>query len=207
LNWFKALAGSFGAAALGIAFPEHGLPLITKDSIRRIDSAYPATEEEYAELVRKRVAVQRRLTREIDTLLKPLGYERKGAEWRRISRSGRSCFEFQKSRHGFDGYFNAGARSALESAQLHASTQDGIRFFRLADFCPEMPRNDAADALSYLRLHDDPAFCNGVMTVFRARMVPWLEARHALPAIMAMPEPSIMGSVRIFSDRCAACAQ
>jgi Domain of unknown function (DUF4304) len=200
LNWFKALAGKFGAAALGISFPEHGLPLITKDSIRRIDSAYPATEEEYAELVRKRAAVQRRLTREIGALLKPLGYERKGAEWRRISRSGRSCFEFQKSRYGFDGYFNAGARSALEFAQPHASTQDGIRFFRMADFCPEMPRNDAADALSYVRLHDDPEFCNGVMTVFRARMVPWMEARHALAAIKPMPKPSIMGSVKIFSD-------
>jgi Domain of unknown function (DUF4304) len=200
LNGFKAFAGKIRAAALGITVPEHGLPLITRDSIRRIDCAYPASSEEYAELMRKRTVVQRGLTREIDALLKPLGYERKGAEWRRISRSGRSCFEFQKSRYGFDFYFNAGARGALEPEQPHASTQGGIRFFRMAEFCPEMPRNDAADALPYVRLHDDPAFCNGVMTVFRARMVPWLEARHTLPAIKAMRKPSIMGSVRIFSD-------
>jgi Domain of unknown function (DUF4304) len=200
LNWFKALAGKFGSAALGIAFPEHGLPLIAKDSIRRIDFAYPASSEDYAELVRKRTAVQRKLTREIDALLKPLGYEKKGSEWRKISGCGRSCFEFQKSRYGFDFYFNAGARGALEPAQPSASTPDGIRFFRMADFCPEMPGNDAADALSYVRLHDDPAFCNGVMTVFRARMIPWMEARHALIAVRALPRPSIMGSVRIFSD-------
>jgi hypothetical protein len=200
LDWFKSFAAKIRAAAMGISFAEHGLPLISKDSIRSIDAAYPALSEDYAELARKRTAVQGKLTREIDALLKPLGYERKGAEWRRISRSGRSCFEFQKSRYGFDGYFNAGARGALESAQLSASTEDGIRFFRMADFCPEMPGNDAADGLSYLRLHDDQAFCNGVMTVFRARMVPWLEARHTLAAITAMPKPSIMGSVRIFSD-------
>jgi Domain of unknown function (DUF4304) len=200
LNWFKAFAGKFGAAALGITFPEHGLPLITKDSIRRIDSAYPASSEEYAEFARKRTAVQRRLTREIDALLKPLGYEKKGSEWRKISGFGRSCFEFQKSRYGFDGYFNAGARGALEPEQSHANTQDGIRFFRMADFCPEMPRNDAADALSYIRLHDDPAFCDGVMTVFRARMVPWLKVRHGLIAIKSMPPPSVTRCIRIFSD-------
>ncbi len=199
MSWFRTLLSRFGAAP-SFVFPAHGLPQISKDSIRRIDTAYPASEAEYAELVRKRTAVQRGLTREIDALLKPLGYERKGAEWRRISSSGRSCFEFQKSRYGFDFYFNAGARGALEPAQPSASTPDGIHFFRMANFCPEMPGNDAADAMSYERLHDDPAFGNGVMTVFRARMIPWMEARHGLLAIRSMPPPSVTGSVRIFSD-------
>jgi Domain of unknown function (DUF4304) len=202
LNWFKAFAGKVRAAALGIAFPEHGLPLITKDSIRRIDTVYPASSEDHAELVRKRTAVRRRLTREIDALLKPLGYEKKGSEWRKISISGRSCFGFQKSSYGFACYFNAGARGALEPTQSHASTPDGIHFFRMADFCPEMPGNDVADGLPYMRLHDDPAFCSGVMTVFRARMVPWLESRHRRLPMRAMPPPSIMKAVRIFSDKC-----
>ena len=181
------------------AFPAHGLPLISKASIRRIDRTYPASAEDYAALVRKRKAVQRQLTREIDALLGPLGYERKGAEWRKITGCGRSCFGFQKSQYGFDCFFNAGARGALEPTQPFASTPDGIRFSRMADFCPEMPGHDAADELSYVRLHDDPAFCNGVMTVFRARMVPWMEARHGLSAVRAIPGPSIMRSVRIFS--------
>ena len=200
VSWFGALLGKFGAAAGMPRFPESGLPLISKDSIRRADTAYPASGEEYAELVRKRTAVQRGLTREIDALLKPLGYEKKGAEWRRISRSGRSCFGFQKSQYGFNCYFNAGALGALEPRwQPHASTQDGIQFFRMADFCPEMLGNDVADELSYVRLHDDPAFRSGVMTVFRARMVPWMEARHGLSSVRAIPGPSIMKSVRIFS--------
>jgi hypothetical protein len=199
LSWFRTLLSNFGAAP-SFVFPAHGLPLISKASIRRIDAAYPASEAEYAELVRKRTAVQRGLTREIDALLKPLGYERKGAEWRRISSSGRSCFEFQKSTYGFQCYFNAGALGALEPMQPSASTTDGIHFFRMANFCPEMPGNDTADALSYVRLHDDPVFHNGVMTVFRTRMVPWMEARHRLLAMRAMPPPSIMKSVRIFSD-------
>ncbi len=188
-------------AALLPAYPAHGLPLISKGSIRRIDTIYPASDEEYAALARKRKAVQRQLTREINALLEPLGYERKGAEWRRITGCGRSCFEFQKSQYGFGCYFNAGALGAFEvPSRTFANTLDGIQFSRIADFCPEMPSNDIADELSYVRLHDDAAFCDGVMSVFRARMVPWLEARHRLSALRAMPQPSVTGLVRIFSD-------
>jgi Domain of unknown function (DUF4304) len=200
LSWIRTFFGKIGAPPPP-GFPENRYPLFPKDSIRRIDDAYPASSEEYAELVRKRTAVQRKLTREIDALLKPLGYEKKGSEWRKITRHGRSCFEFQKSSYGFDCFFNAGALGALEPrAQTYANTPDGIRFFRMANFCPEMPGNDAADALSYVRLHDDPAFYNGVMIVFRARMVPWMEARHRRLAVRAMPPPSIMKAVRIFSE-------
>ena len=201
MGWFGTVLGRLAEAARASSLPENRLPLISKDSIRWASLVYPDLDSGYPEHVRKRKAVQRELTRDFDAQLKPLGYERKGGEWRKRSRCGISCFGFQKSTYGFDCYLNAGALAAFEAPNItFANTEDGISFYRMADFCPEMPYNDVADGLSYARLHDDPAFRNGVMTVFQARMLPWLEMRHASFRFWRMPPASVMRQVRIFSE-------
>ena len=200
-GWFGTVLGKLADKAGMPRFTQNGLPLISKDSIRETDLVYPASGSEYEELVSKRKSVQRGLTREIDGLLNPLGYERKNGEWRKRSLAGINCFGLQKSTYGFYGFFNAGALGAFEAPnRASANTEEGISFYRMANFCPEMPYNDVADGLSYSRLHDDPEFRNGVMTVLRARMVPWMEVRHRRAGFIGMPSPSVMGSVRIFSE-------
>ena len=62
------------------------------------------------------------------------------------------------------------------------------RYVRLSQFCPEMPNDIVPDGLSYMRLHGDPAFRNGVMRVFAARMVPWITMLHD-PKPVETPKP------------------
>jgi hypothetical protein len=69
--------------------------------------------------------------------------------------------------------------------------------FRLAQFCPELG-NQAPDELSYLRLHDDEAFRTGILTVIRARIIPWMEANHRLPGPFLRPDPGDMRRVALF---------
>jgi hypothetical protein len=181
------------------AFPQHAFPLIDPASIRRKDLIYPADAGQYEELKKQRGSVQRQLTKELDALLLPLGYLRSNSEWRKVSPYGRSYFYFQKSRYGFGCFFNAGTLGTMQ-APLVANTEDGIQTFRIVNFCPELPHNDVADELSYERLATDIEFRDGVMTIVRARIVPWLEARHRLASTGRMPSPEDMVKIAIFKD-------
>jgi hypothetical protein len=209
MKWLRSIARFLGVACPSQdkvgnfrsgMFPDHGLPLIPLDSVRRteIEIYLPNSNEEYEVLKKKRASVQRKLTKEINALLEPLGYERTGSEWRKKSRFGRSYFGFQKSHYGFGCFFNAGT---LVPSQTRANTIDRIQYHRIAEFCPELPHNDVADEMPYVRLHDDTAFCNGVMTVFQARMIPWMEARHRASAMIRMPSPADMVAVKIFTEQ------
>jgi hypothetical protein len=212
MKWLRSIARLLGVARPSQdkvgnfrsgMFPDHGLPLIPLDSVRgtEIEIYLPNSNEEYEVLKKKRASVQRKLTKEINALLEPLGYERTGSEWRKKSRFGRSYFGFQKSHYGFGCFFNAGTLGKLEvPSQTRANTIDGIQCHRIAEFCPEMPHNDVADELPYVRLHDDTGFCNGVTTVIRARMIPWMEARHKAFAMIRMPSPADMVAVKIFLE-------
>lgn len=213
MKWLRPIARLLGAARLSQAegdsfgsgmFPDHGLPLIPLDSVRRteIEMYLPKSNEEYEVLKKKRASVQRKLAKEINALLEPLGYERTGSEWRKTSRFGRSYLGFQKSHYGFGCFFNAGTLGTQEvPSQTLANTHDGIQWHRIAEFCPELPHNDVADELPYVRLHDDAGFRNGVMTVIRARMIPWMEARHKASAMIRMPSPADMVAVKIFTEQ------
>jgi hypothetical protein len=183
-------------------FPDHGLPLIPLDSVRRTERYLPKSNEEFEVLKKKRASVQRKLAKEINAMLEPLGYERTGSEWRKTSRFGRSYFGFQKSHYGFGCFFNAGTLGTLDvPSPTLANTPDGIQCHRIAKFCPELPHNDVADELCYVRLHDDAGFRNGVMTVIQARMIPWMEARHRASAMIRMPSPADMVAVKIFTEQ------
>jgi hypothetical protein len=185
-------------------FPDHGLPLIPLDSVRgtEIGIYLPNSNEEYEVLKKKRASVQRKLAKEINAMLEPLGYERTGSEWRKTSPFGRSYFGFQKSHYGFGCFFNAGTLGTLDvPSPTLANTHDGIQCHRIAKFCPELPHNDVADELCYVRLHDDAGFRNGVMTVIQARMIPWMEARHRASAMIRMPSPADMVAVKIFTEQ------
>ena len=165
--------------------------LIRRDALRTAPRPLPSSAAEYEELKRIRAAVQRRLTEDLERLLVPLGYARDGDTWRKSSALGRSAFQFQKSRHGFDAYFNAsaGPRWPGRPLPLH----------RLAAFCPEMA-NEAPDALPYRRLDDDRAFRDAVLAVVRRRMIPWMETRHRLPGLPGWPSPAGMSAIRLFAD-------
>jgi hypothetical protein len=183
-------------------FTDHGLPLIPLDSVRRTERCLPKSNEEFEVLKKKRASVQRKLAKEINAMLEPLGYERTGSEWRKTSPFGRSYFGFQKSHYGFGCFFNAGTLGTLDvPSPTLANTHDGIQCHRIAKFCPELPHNDVADELCYVRLHDDAGFRNGVMTVIQARMIPWMEARHRASAMIRMPSPADMVAVKIFTEQ------
>lgn len=197
----RALTRQSEASPVFVDFPELGLLLISTDSLRRAKPVFPQTKAEFDILKKKRVAVQRRMTKEIDGLLLPLGYERRGNEWRRTSVYGRSFLGFQKSHYGFGCFFNTGTMGRLEvPSRTLAGTADGFQLHRIANFCPELPHNDVAGELNYVCLHDDPGFHAAVMTVLRARMIPWMEARHRASALVAMPKPEDMAKVKIFAD-------
>lgn len=174
--------------------------LIRAESIRATESpCVPRTGADYDALALERSQVQRSLTTELDALLLPLGYQRKGSDWSKNSVHGRSVLNFQKGQNGLACYFNAGVMTLLERASpIGSHSSGGSRYFRLAAFCPELPKNFVADALHYARLHDDAAFRNGVLTVIRARVIPWLEARHS--HWFRSPAPEDMRRIRIFED-------
>ena len=211
MKWLRSIARFLGVACpsqdkVGNSrsgmFPNHGLPLIPLDSVRRTERYLPKSNEEFEVLKKKRASVQRKLAKEINAMLEPLGYERTGSEWRKTSRFGRSYFGFQKSHYGFGCFFNAGTLGKLEvPSQTRANTIDGIQCHRIAKFCPELPHNDVVDQLCYVRLHDDAGFRNGVMTVIQARMIPWMEARHGASAMIRMPSPADMVAVKIFTEQ------
>jgi len=170
---------------------DHGLALIRQATLRATTRRYPVSSSEQDELTRKRAEVQRLLTAELDVALRSLGYERDGGAWRKVGAFARGEFQFQKSQHGFDCYFNAGIgpRWPAREPTLH----------RLARFCPEMA-HEAPDALPYVRLHDDPPYRAAIMTVIRARMIPWMEAQHGLLGLARRLAPEDMRHVRIFED-------
>jgi hypothetical protein len=211
MKWLRSIARLLGVARPSQdkvgnfrsgMFPDHGLPLIPLDSVRRTERYLPKSNEEFEVLKKKRASVQRKLAKEINAMLEPLGYERTGSEWRKTSRFGRSYFGFQKSHYGFGCFFNAGTLGTLDvPSPTLANTPDGIQCHRIAKFCPELPHNDVADELCYVRLHDDAGFRNGVMTVIQARMIPWMEARHRASAMIRMPSPADMVAVKIFTEQ------
>ncbi|MCU0908014.1 MAG: DUF4304 domain-containing protein [Rhodobacteraceae bacterium] len=164
--------------------------LIPPDLLRGHHRARPQTTDEQADLATKRKAVQARLTQDIDAILAPLGYTRTGDTWQRTSALATSALQFQKGQHGFGAFINAsaGPRWAARTLPLH----------RLAHFCPELG-NQAPDEMSYLRLHDDPAFRDGVLRVIRARIVPWMEARHGIAGVLRREAPADMRRVPLFA--------
>lgn len=167
----------------------HGL--IALEALRGHDSAQPLLAEDREDLSRKRSAVQQSLTADIDQMLGPLGYSRSRDTWRKAGTVAISALQFQKGQYGFGAFFNAGAG-------IRWTLQD-LRFHRLSEFCPELG-NQAPDELSYLRLHDDPAFRKAILTVIRARMVPWMEARHGLSGAFTKRHPADMRRVSLFTD-------
>jgi hypothetical protein len=55
-------------------------------------------------------------------------------------------------------------------------------------------------ALCYLRLHEEPASRDAILTVIRARVIPWMPARHGLPGVFRRIDPAAMRRVPVFAD-------
>ena len=137
-------------------------------------------EQWYAGVDDKRPAIQQRMTQAFDTLLRPLGFQRKGkSHWRKTSALGESTFWFQKGKWGFECCLNVAVRPA-ESADK--GPDDGWeRYERMGQFCPELPSALRPDQMHYVRLHDDPADYDAVMRLFALRRVPWMMWIHQPP--------------------------
>ena len=81
MKWLRSIARLLGVARTSQdkvgnfrsgMFPDHGLPLIPLDSVRgtEIEIYLPNSNEEYEVLKKKRASVQRKLTKEINALLR-----------------------------------------------------------------------------------------------------------------------------------------
>jgi hypothetical protein len=164
--------------------------LIAPDALLRQDTRIPVEKDDHDALAAKRTAIKRVMTNEIEAILGPLGYVRAGDTWRRNSALATSALQLQSSTYGFGLFINAFAGPRHRSQFLPPH--------RLAKFCPELGLR-APDELGYLRLHDDPAFRAGILTVVRARMVPWMQARHGLLGMVRRPDPADMIRVPVFA--------
>ena len=145
-----------------------------------------------------RTRVLKTLAAELEATLKPLGYARKGTEWRKTSKFGTGILELQKSRTGFCLYINVARLPRV--VLLPGST---FRFqTRFLFFCPELPQIDyEIDSLYYAKLHENTAFRDAVITIVRARLIPWIEARHKRSSLIFSPLPSHMTRVPLFQSR------
>lgn len=211
-KWFRVIARILGVPSTSKdeengfrsgMFPDHGLSLVPLGHISRTECHYLTTYTEGLEVLRKkRASMQKKLAKEINVILEPLGYERTESEWRKTSPFGRSYFDFQKSHYGFGCYFSAGTLGARDTPNpTLANTHDGFQWQRIAEFLPELPHNKRPDQLCYLCLHDNDGFSNAVMTVIQARMIPWMEARHRESSLISMPSPADMVAVKIFTEQ------
>ncbi len=164
--------------------------LIAPGTLHGQDSPLPVEKDDRDALAAKRTAVKRVMTKEIEAILGPLGYVRAGDTWRRNSALATSALQLQSSTYGFGAFINAfaGPRYRAQFMPPH----------RLARFCPELGLQ-APDELPYLRLHDDPAFRTGILTVVRARMVPWMQARHGMGWMVRRLDPADMRRVPLFA--------
>jgi Domain of unknown function (DUF4304) len=152
--------------------------------------------------IRKRVV--KTLVADLEATLEPLGYERKGTEWRKASKFGRSILQLQKSRYGFCLYINVGRlpRFVLLPRTSMSGTPDGFVLTRFQSFCPELSQIDHEnDSLHYVKLHEDAAFRDAVVTIVRSRLVPWIEARHKRSSLIFLPLPRHMTKVPLFQSR------
>src|SRR5262245_29334865 len=148
-----------------------------------------------------RAKVFKTLVAEFDATLRPLGYDRTGTEWRKASKFGRSILQLQKSRYGFNLYINVGRlpRFVLIPRTGMSGTRDGFVLARFQDFCPELPQRDYEnDSLYYVKLHENAAFRDAVITIVRSRLVPWIEARHKGLSLIFLPSPEHMAKVPLF---------
>jgi len=148
-----------------------------------------------------RAKVLKTLVAELEATLKPLGYDRKGTEWRKASKFGRSILQLQKSRYGFCLYINVGRlpRFVLIPRYSMSGTRDGFALTRFQSFCPELPQKDYEnDSLYYVKLHENAAFRDAVVAIVRARLIPWIEARHKARSVIFLPLPEQMAKVPLF---------
>jgi Domain of unknown function (DUF4304) len=151
-----------------------------------------------------RMAVSKALAAEISKALLPLGYERKGNNWRKASHFGRSILQIQKSTYGFGLFINVGTLSVIESKipfYLYGAP-DRFVLKRFGAFCPELPQIDYdTGEFHYVKLHEDMAFRDAVMTVILTRLIPWIEARHKLLSLFSLPNPKDMAKAPLFRMR------
>lgn len=171
-------------------------PLLSAQALAQSpEQAFPR----YDGLEHKRQVIQQRMAQEFDALLCPLGFQRKGSRWRKASAHGEIEFYFQKGKWGTECFLNVAVRRA---GNPHKTTEGANGFsvldVRMGDFCPELPSSTRPDGLSYVRLHDEPAFHRAVMRVFAARMVPWMMVLHQ-PRPAPAPVQKIGFLARLFS--------
>ena len=141
-----------------------------------------------------REATMERLTAELHALLTPLGYERNGTTWRKVSRFGCSLIQIQRSQPGFSCYINCGVLppGAAGIPSSLSGTPDGFVLRRLAEFYPDFPRDCRFDALEYVRLAEQTNVIPMLVELLRLRALPWLELRHTPRALVSMPTPADM---------------
>ena len=155
----------------------------------------------HPELKAIRTSAVKALAADIDATLQPLGHERSGNEWRKASTFGRSILQLQKSNYGYSFYINVGTlpRVAPKTPSHNSGTPDGFILARFGQFCPELPQSDyETDQLYYVKLHEDTAFGNAVLTIVRERLIPWIEARHKASSLVGLPSPKDMAKVPLF---------
>lgn len=178
--------------------------LINPEIFRTLDAGSPDMMRnlQHPNLKSMRNDVVNSLTADIDALLKPLGYEKTGLEWRKTSFCGMSLLQIQRSRYGFGLFINVGrlARGGPVPTYPAGTFRPWFVLERPSKFCPELRKRGChIDELYYLRLHEDPAFRNAILTVVRQRMIPWLEVRHSKWSLIWMPSCQNMAKVPLFA--------
>ena len=183
--------------------------LIDSDVFRRAQSGSPEDMRNmlHPDLKAIRVAVVKALGTAIHAALKPLGYERKGNDWRKGSMFGRSILEIQRSQYGFALYINVGMlpRWPRQIPLFIPGLRYDFDLKRPFLFCPELPQRDyELDQLHYVKFHESAAFKDAVLTIVRARLIPWVEARHTASSLLSLPSPQDMAQAPLFQTQLAA---